>query len=129
MSSDHKITITLVRSRSMETFNFSSTKKGLCAIYQCRCIFADVIVFIFCFTEYTGSKTELTYHQNLQLFTFNFCKYIGFQKYLIQLGGKPLMSHTVAVKIRLKHASHKMYLTYWTQIFWQNQSHYSQLIT
>ena len=31
---------------------------------------------------------------------------------------KSLMSHTFAVKIRVfKHASHKIHLTYWTQIF------------
>ena len=36
---------------------------------------------------------------------------------------KSLMSHAFAVKIRVfKHASHKIHLTYWTQIFWHNLS-------
>ena len=36
---------------------------------------------------------------------------------------KSLMSHTFAVKIRVfKHASHKIHLIYWTQIFWHNLS-------
>ena len=54
---------------------------------------------------------------------FSFLEYIGFQKYRKHLGGKIVNEPYIYCKnSSFEHASHRMHLTYWTEILWQNLS-------
>ena len=74
---------------------------------------------------------KLTYQKKLQLFEIE--TILAFKNIQNSWLVKSLMYHTFSVKIRIfKHASHKMHLTFWTEIFWQNDRskpyHYWQMI-